>query len=659
MLVATMTFAIVFFPVVFLSGLAKFLFTPLAWAATMSILASYLLAITLVPAYCAKFLKVSGDPTHKESTGAFAFAYQKFLSGLLHLRYPVALGSAALFVLAVLAMTNQMGQELFPQVDAGQVSIFVRMPTGTQIGETEKAIEAIEKEIIEVVGEPDPTFAVGNEKIADSNLQILISNIGVLMDWPAAYTPNSGSMDAFVLIQTKSKKGMPGIFDYVTELRSRLNAKFPEVEFSFDTGGMLSAALNMGEPSPIHFQVQGPKIEVFHEVAKTIVETAKSVPGTADVRIAQRLDYPTLEVKMDRELAAQQGLDPEGVMKNLVSATNSSINFKPSFWIDKKNGNHYFLGVQYWEKDLNSIETLLNIPVGTGTDGRPKRLRNFATIKRGERLGVVNHRNITRVIDVYANVLPGYDIGSVVSQIEAKLAALGADESSDERGQLYRLGHFTEDEIRSGEISAEQVKAKPLADGRAYKGISFRMMGEVRSMRDSFEQFTGGLAIAAVLVYLLMVAQFRSFIDPLIVMLTVPLGFIGVVAMLMATNTNLSIMAFMGIIMMVGIVVEYSIVLVDFANRRLAEGLSIREAILDAAKVRLRPILMTSLTTWLALLPMAIGFGGAEANAPLARAIIGGVLGATVLSLLVVPCLYVILKRQPQSPQQQPDAVVA
>ena len=250
--------------------------------------------------------------------------------------------------------------------------------------------------------------------------------------------------------------------------------------------------------------------------------------------------------------------------------------------------------------------------------------------------------------DVYANVRPGYDTGSVVRQIEEKLRRLGAVDGEDERGDLYRIGLVTKKDIEKDEALLKQVKAEPLADGRRFKGVTFRMMGEVKSMRDSFAQFSVGLVIASILVYLVMVAQFKSFVDPLIVLLTVPLGFVGVVAMLMLTGTNLSIMAFMGIIMMVGIVVEYSIVLVDFANHRVDEGLSIREAILDAARVRLRPILMTSLTTWLALLPMAIGFAGGEANAPLARAIIGGVLGATVLSLVVVPCLYVMMKRPPR-----------
>ena len=703
MFVATMTFAIVFFPVVFLSGLAKFLFTPLAVAASIAIFTSYVLAITLVPAYCAKFLKTrskSGglpntpSPSNEPQAGLFARGYQTLLRNLLALRYLIVLIAAAAFVISLILMTRFMGRELFPQVDSGQVSILVRMPTGTRIEETEKQVKAIEEEIISLIGEPDPGFAVGKEEKPESNLQLLVSNIGVLMDWPAAYTPNTGSMDTFMLVQTKSNPDKPAIFEYVHQLRERLTHKFPDVEFAFDTGGMLTAALNMGEPSPIHFQINSSNLETGQSVARQIVTAAEEVEGTADVRIAQRIDYPILQIDMDRDLATRLGLDPEKVMKNLVAATNSSINFQPSFWLDENKGNHYFFGVQYTEQELDSIETLESIPVGSDKEGRPLRLGNIATISTEEGPGVVNHVNISRVTDVYANIKQGYDVGSVVSQIEAKLASLGAVADTDERGELYRIGTVTEKDyfdklglsatqqkqvrkIRTRQKNAkkssgstqtinldtpemaeilspeqaiiwEDLAPQTLSDASRYKGVSFRMMGEVRSMRDSFRQFTGGLIIAAILVYLVMVAQFRSFMDPLIVLLTVPLGFIGVVAMLLATNTHLSIMAFMGIIMMVGIVVEYSIVMVDFANRRLQEGLSVRDAILDAAAVRLRPILMTSMTTWLALLPMAIGFGGGEANAPLARAIIGGVLGATILSLIVLPCLYVMFKRDPK-----------
>ena len=651
MLVATMTFAIVFFPVVFLSGLAKFLFTPLAIAASIAICVSYCLSITLVPAYCATFLTFPNASTDNVAASHSTF-FTKLITNVLRMKYLVIAGAAVAFTLAFLALTSLLGRELFPQIDAGQVSIFVRMPTGTRIEKTEERIIEIEKEIMAIVGEPDPAFAIGREDKPTSNCQILVSNIGVLLDWPAAYTPNSGAMDAFMLVQTKGKSGEPSIFEYVQQMRAQLTERFPEVEFSFDTGGMLSAALNQGEPSPIHFQVQqASSLETGVEIAQIIQEAANEVPGTADARVAQRIDYPVLEIEMNRELAARLGLTPDEVMKNLVSATNSSINFEPAFWVDHARGNHYFLGVQYWEEDLNSLETLKNIPV-RGSAAGSVRLGDIATIHQGSAPGVVNHRNITRVIDVYVNILPGYDVGSIVDQIEHKLEQRGAVAASDERGALYNLGTGVSPSEEGQSTTNKGLSASPLADGNKYKSVVVRMMGEVRSMREAFAQFSGGLAIAAVLVYLVMVAQFRSFVDPFIVLLSVPLGFIGVVAVLMLTGTNLSIMAFMGIIMMVGIVVEYAIVLVDFANARVRAGRSPQEAIIEATQVRLRPVMMTSLTTWLALLPMAwpqllttVGFHSSAANAPLARAIIGGVLAATFLSLIVVPCLYVILKR--------------
>jgi multidrug efflux pump subunit AcrB len=635
-MVATITFAIVFFPVVFLSGLARFLFTPLAIAASIAIIASFVIAITLVPAFCARLLRPS-QGSQAQTPGRRQRLLSNSLEVILNARYVVILAVGGALLVAGWWMTNHMGQELFPTVDAGQITITARLRSGTRIEETERQISLVEAEIIAAIGQPDPD--PNTEQHPSSDLRMLISNIGVLMDWPAAYTPNSGSMDSFLLIQLKGKHS---VFDHVQRLRSILKQRFPDIEFAFDTGGMLTAALNMGEPSPIHFQVQGSNLTDAQRLAGILREKIASVAGTVDVRIAQRIDYPVLEVEMDRELAARQGITPADVMKNLVAATNSTINFEPTFWIDKNKGNHYFFGVQYREEDLSDElrtgpETLLNIPLEGNWD-RPRRLGNVARLRKTSGPAVIHHRNITRVTDIYANVLPGYDIGSVVNRIEQAIdgdARLLARADQDDRGPLYQLDHPD------------------------WTGMSFRLMGEVRTMRDSFQQFAGGLLIAAILVYLVMVAQFNSFVDPLIIVLTVPLGFIGVVVMLTLTDTNLSIMAFMGIIMTVGIVVEYSIVLVDFANQRLAEGLSVREAIIDATIVRLRPIVMTSLTTWLALLPMAIGLAGGEANAPLARAIIGGVLGATVLSLVVVPCLYLVLKRTPVRRPEESTALVS
>lgn len=626
--VSTLTFIVVFYPIVFLSGIAKFLFTPLAVAATLAITASYIISITLIPSYCARFLK-AGRARGKTDAGdrlsvSIVSLYGRSLRKALGKRGAVLTLVGVLFALT-LVLFALIGEELFPQVDAGQFQILLRLPSGIRIENTENAVSRIEQLIVEAIGEPDIEYP-RVERYPESNLRMLISNIGVLMDWPAAYTPNTGPMDAFILVQLKNKWGMPGTFDYVVLLREKLREKFPEVEFSFDTGGMLTAALNMGEPAPIHIQVAGSNLETAHRIARLIARVTSKVKGTADVRIAQRLDYPVIDLEIDRVKAAYAGVSVENVMKNLVTATNSSVNFDPAFWIDPQNGNHYFIGAQYAEPDLVSLETLRDIPIKGSNGEKPVPLRTLARIERGAGPAVINHMNITRVIDVYATILPGYDIGSVVRRIERQLRVLpelGAKERQSDRGPFY-------------EVTGPDY---------AGKGYTYSMSGEVRIMRDSFHQFLFGLVIAVILIYLVMAAQFKSFVDPLIILLTVPLGFIGVGMLLFLTGTSLNIQSLMGIIMMTGIVVEYSIILVDFANRRFEEGLRAGEAIIDAAEVRLRPILMTSLTTLLAILPMTFGIGGGEANVPLARAIVGGVLGATFLSLFVVPCLYSIMKR--------------
>ncbi len=643
LLVATVTFIVVFFPVTFLSGLAKFLFTPLALAVIFAVLASYLVAIFFVPVAAARFMKASPvadgtdadasedsaatSATEASSSGPMVAAYRRLLETALRLRWFVVAGSFLLFI-GSLVLMSQTGRELFPPVDAGQLTLYIRGPSGTKIEVMEEKVKEIENVIAATLGDPAPdnpdmtyphTLATYDQNqngkidpdetaiaLRDSNCRTMISNIGVLMDWPAAYTPNTGAMDAFMLLETAGK-GDKSVFDYVTELRAKLNQEFSDFEFAFDTGGILTAALNMGEPSPIHFQVTGYRLDTAHEIADKLVAAIKNVEGATDVRIAQRIDYPMIRVEIDRVKAADRGITTEQVMKCLVSSTNSSINFDPAFWIDPRNGNHYFLGTQYFEEDINSIESLLDIPV-KGSDGGTavylKDVATFDTTKKGP--NVINQRNITRVTDIFANVKTGYDLGRVVENIESEFMASGnplqLSAIKDSRAAAARYPVWFQNVLTSIGLN------RPTRYGiGVYRGFTLDLHGEIRSMRDSFVDFTLGLVLATLLVYLCMVGQFRSFLDPLIVMVAVPLGFIGVAVILKLTGTRLSIQSFMGIIMMIGIVVEYTIVLMDFANKRLAEGASVRDAIVDASIVRFRPIMMTSLTTILALLPMAIG----------------------------------------------------
>ncbi len=703
--VSTATFIVVFFPILFLSGLAKFLFTPLAMSVLFAVIASYLIAIFFVPVAAAKLMggkdsdveggakpqamdgadeKIPTSPTDlsrqsAEAQGWLVSGYRMLLLGALRLRWLVLLISVALFI-GALWVTSRTGRELFPPVDSGQFTILVRAPSGTRLSVSNDIIEKVENAIVDELGDPAPDnptaqsvypvtkakFANGEDRTltadevaeakAASNCQMLISNIGVLMDWPAAYTPNTGPMDAFVLCQLGDKDTGKSVFDYVGILRERLNGEFPDVEFAFDTGGILTAALNMGEPAPIHLQITGYNLKTAHDIADKLIASVAAVPGATDVRVAQRIDYPMIRVEIDRVAALDRGVTPEEVMKCLVSSTNSSINFDPAFWIDPKNGNHYFLGTQYYEHNINSLDTLRYIPVKGAAEGSSivylDDVADIITNVTGP--SVINHRNITRVTDVFANVEQGYDLGSVVSQIERTLTdpshPLKLTPLKDSRSAAARYPEWMQKTLTNIGLNAPTRYA---IGGEGYKGFTIEMQGEIRSMRDSFVDFALGLVLATTLVYLVMVGQFRSFLDPFIVLTTVPLGFVGVAGVLLLTDTRLNIQSFMGIIMMIGIVVEYTIVLLDFANHRLLEGATVQEAIVDAAVVRFRPILMTSVTTILALLPMAIGFAGGEADEPLARTIVGAVIAATLLPKFVVPCLYVMVKRQPKAFDEQ------
>lgn len=599
LLVITLTVMVVFLPVVFLTGIGKFLFTPLSVSVIGAMGLSYFVTLTLVPLMAQKVFRGRSRAAAGETRGPTA-AFERGFEALRG-RYLGALdrvlsrpGTTALGALALVAVSAlvvpRLGTELFPTSDAGQLQVRIRAATGTRVELTEALVAEVETAIQEHVPERD--------------LRLMISNIGVLNDWPAAYTPNSGPFDAFVSVQLTPKHRRSSQ-DYVAELRRVLPDRFPGVEFAFDTGGLVTAALNFGLPSPIDIQVEGNDLEVGRVLAEQVRSLARTVPGAVDVRIQQRIDYPQVRIDVDRTKAAYAGLTQDAVVRNVVTALNSSINFKPSFWIDPRNGNHYFIGAQYPEDAIKDLATLEDIPITNPGRGEPVALKNVAQFRRASAPAEINHLNIARVTDIYVNV-EGRDVGSVAADIERAIAT---------------------------------VKIPP--------GYSINMRGEVKSLKESFSGLGGGLMMAIGLVYLVLVLQFRSFRLPLVVLAAVPLGLIGVVALLAATRTYVSIPAFMGVIMMVGIAVSYSVLLVDFARRRIAEGLDPRTAMVEAARLRLRPVLMTGLATVLGLLPMAIGLGsGAEVNAPLARAIVGGVLTAMSLTLFVVPVLFLMLERR-------------
>ena len=649
-LVSTLTFIAVFFPVVFLTGMAKFLFAPLAVTVIFAMIFSYFMAMLIIPAFSATFLKNdgvsplspppppvgSGEPEADSSPAAAVpspepaasaeTGFQARYEGLVrkYTRRPwVTVGGALALFLVTLVPFSFLGRELFPRLDQGQFTIFVRAPSGTRIETTEKLLGGVEKAIEETLeGREGGAVAhaagdsAGLDFSSHPNVEMVISNIGVLMDWPAAYTWNSGPMDAFVLVQLKDGRNL-GSQACVTRLREELPKRFPGIEFSFDTAGMLTTALNFGLPSPINVRVEGTKgYDKAHEIAKKLRARLARVEGAVDVRIQQKIDYPQIAIDIDREKAAFYGLTQEEIVRNIVTATNSSINFKPAFWIDENNGNHYFIGVQYREEAIDGMETLRDLPINSQKREEPVSLKDIATFHQTTAPAEITHLNITRQVDIFVNVKEGYDLGTVATGVDDVIARA-------------KSGKFPE------------LKGKDNFDPAKFDVIQ---AGEYETFEESLHSFSFGFILAAIIIYLILVVLFRSLREPLVILLSVPLGLIGVGWMLLVTGTTLNIQSFMGILLMAGLVVEYGILLVDFANRRRGEGAGIEEAIIEAAVVRLRPILMTSLTTVLALIPMAF-FGGGT-NAALSRTILGGVAAATVLTLLVMPSLYCLLAKR-------------
>jgi len=588
-LIATVATCLVFLPVAFLRGMASFLFVPLAIAVTLAMFASYVVAMTVIPTYAVRFLSKHREEEKKARWfEALQRGYGRALAAAFGRRWIVVLVAVGA-IGGALTLATRLGSELFPRADAGHLTILARAPVGTRVEETESAIARAEQLVRNV--------------IAPEDLQMIISNIGVLYDWPAAYTPNAGSGDAFLEVQLKPEHRHSSE-QYAARLRAAFRAQLPELDVAFDTGGLLSAALNGGQPSPIHAQVVGAKANEGPLIAARVREALAKVPGAVDVRVAQSSDYPGLELDVDRIAAARLGLTADDVVKNVSSALVSSVGFDPAFWLDPKNGNHYFLGVQFRENLVEDFDQLADIPITPRTGGAPVPLKNVARVKRKAVPTEVSHVNIRTVYDVYANVA-GRDVGAVAREAERAIAQLELP-----------------------------------------KGVSVELSGEVKEMRSSFSQLAGGLLLAAALIYLLLVAQFRSFRDPLTILLAVPLGGIGAIGLLYVTRSTLNVQSLVGLLFMVGIAVSNSVLLVDFSARLRTTGKSAADAAREAAAIRLRPILMTSLAAVLGLLPMALGLGhGDEATVPLARAVVGGLSASTALTLFVVPVLDAWLHR--------------
>ena len=615
-LAATITTAIVFFPVVFLYGVSRFLFVSLAMAVVLSLAASYLVAMTVVPLFCAKLMnKHQADEEVGEGSigarfGSLAKKFNVYFEDVLgtydrtlakSLLRPVAttLGLAGVSILC-LTLYPLMGVAFFPRTDPGQFVINIKAPSGTRVELNEQYISQVENIVRGVV--------------PPNELGMIVSNIGVTTDFSAIYTPNSAPHTAFVQVSLKEGHKV-GSYEYMAKVRARLSRDLPQLSTYFQSGGLVDAVLNMGMPAPIDIQVSGNSLRQAYATAVDLAAQVRGLSGVGDVLIPQDVDYPALRLDVDREKASLVGLTQQEVVDNIITALTSNGMIAPDYWIDPKSGNPYMLTVQYPEDAIKTMSDLKQIPLRGPNIKVPTTLDAVVRVATIQSPTEVDHYQLFRVIDVYVSP-KSEDLGKVTSQIE------------------------------------KIVKAVKLPEG-----VRVNLRGSVQGMRASFKSFAIGLILAIVLVYLVLVAQFASFLDPFIILLAIPPGMAGVLLFLLATGTTLNVMSLMGVVMMVGIVVSNSILIVEFARNLHREGKPVKEAVSVASRLRLRPVLMTSLATLLGLIPMAMKLGtGAEAYAPLARAIIGGLLVSVVVTVYLVPAAYLWFHSKDETPSREVSA---
>ncbi len=611
-LAATLTTAMVFFPVVFLYGVSRFLFVALASAVVLALFASYVVAMTVVPMYCAKLMhkheadeELEGETS--SASGRVVKRFNQYFNAMV-LRYDQTLKKSLLRPLATaaglvgislstLSLYPLLGVAFFPRTDAGQFVINLKAPSGTRVELTEEYVKQVEDIIRQLIPKHD--------------LQMIVSNIGITPDFSVMYTANSAPHTAFVQASLKEDHKV-GSYEYMKRVRQRIQKELPQLNVYFQSGGLVDAVLNLGLPAPIDIQVTGSNMEDAHAVASQIASQVRQLSGVSDVLIPQDVDYPALQLDVDREKAAQLGLSQREVVDNVITALTSNGMIAPNYWVDPKNGNPYLLTVQYLEDSVNSMTDLRQIPLRGPKIMQTTFLDSVVTMKNITAPTEVDHYQLARVMDVY--VAPRKeDLGKITPQIESII---------------------------------HQSKLP--------EGVRVKLRGSVQGMRASFKSFAIGLILSIVLVYLVLVAQFASWTDPCIILLAVPPGLAGVLLFLLVTSTTLNVMSLMGVVMMVGIVVSNSILIVEFARHLHQEGRSVQEAIATASRQRLRPVLMTSLATLLGLIPMALGIeAGSEAYAPLARAIIGGLLVSVVVTVYLVPAAYLIVHRAERTAEVQ------
>jgi multidrug efflux pump subunit AcrB len=603
-LVSTLAICIVFLPMFMLSGVARFLFVPLAEAVVFAMLASYFFSRTLIPTLAMYLLRLPGTQGTAASTRlekGFAWvqrhldALRERYEGLLErcLKRPrqFAIGFV-LFCVASLGLLAIVGQDFFPSVDTGDIRLHLRVQTGTRIEETARITDLIEQRIRTIV--PKNQLA----SVLD-NIGLPVSGINLTYDSSSPI----GSADADILVALTPKHAPTA--QYVKELRGKLNAEFPGVTFSFLPADIIGQILNFGLPSPIDIQIVGNNEAGNRAAAGSLLHRLHGVHGLVDLRIQQPDNAPAINIDVDRAKALQAGFEQRVIAQDVLIALSGSSQTTPNFWLNPKNGVSYPLATQTPQYQIDSLQALDNIPLtGTGASNTATRgqiLGSLGTVSRGSQNAVVSHYNVQPVIDVFGTT-QGRDLGGVARDVTR--------------------------------IVDDMKSSLPA-------GSSIVIRGQVATMQSSFSGLLSGMVLAVVLVYLLMVVNFQSWVDPMIILSGLPGAMGGIAWMLFVTGTTVSVPALTGAIMCIGIATANSILVVSFGRQRLAEGVEPMRAAFEAGRGRFRPVLMTALAMLIGMLPMALGLGdGGEQNAPLGRAVIGGLMFGTAATLLFVPVVF-------------------
>jgi HAE1 family hydrophobic/amphiphilic exporter-1 len=612
-LAATLVDVVDFFPVTFLYGVSKFLFSALALAFCLSLLASFVVAMTVIPLFCSKYLKgvhheiqrqdsEEGSVGHEKLSWGGRFNewfngnfnklldhYERWVRAALKFPALTVIGLMGLFV-ASFAIYPFLGLAFFPRTDAGQFTINLKAPTGTRLEATDQYVDKIEHLIRKDVDAQD--------------FRMIVSNIGVVNDFSSLYTTNAGQYTATIQTQLADDHRIDSQ-TYMDRVRDDIAARFPDVRTFFSSGSMVDAILNSGMPAPIDVQVSSRDLRRAYRIAQDLAGRFRELGGVGNVYIPQDMNYPALRMNVDRVHAGELGLSQKDVVDNVITALNSNIMIAPNYWVDYKSGNDYFLTVQYYEHGQPAVHNFVDlrqIPLRAPNLTHPTTLDSVVKLESTQSPTEVDHYQIQRVIDVYVTPT-GEDLGKITGAIR-----------------------------------------KIVADAKLPGNVRVELRGMVNGMEESFKSFGIGFSLSFILLFLILIAQFKSFIDPFLIMLAIPMGFIGVLIILPLTHTTLNVMSLMGVLMLIGIADSNSILIVDFAHRLEQQGLPVMDAAVTACRVRLRPILMTSLATIIGMIPMAMKLGtGGEQYTPMARAIIGGLTSSVLLTVFIVPAAYVLV----------------